>query len=274
MLTLKDYKKKAWNELENIKIIQNNGGGNSVAIYFSSNNLYYLDTTECLENTIYKKDRYEWTKLMIDRASKHIFVRDVFKTWYITGINSQIYSIPLLLEKLKNEVDGYDEIITIGSSAGGYAASLFGSLLKADIVISFNGQWELNSVICNHGYPRLETLRDLYGEFYDIVPFVGKTNNIFYFVSSKSKWDMEQVQYSRKLSLHRIYFRTSHHGIPFPKIALPYVLNLRKEDLLKMADKTYLPFIFAIKRCGLMQTCMFLFNEITRKFKINKCKLW
>lgn len=26
MLTLKDYKKKAWNELENIKIIQNNGG--------------------------------------------------------------------------------------------------------------------------------------------------------------------------------------------------------------------------------------------------------
>lgn len=27
MLTLKDYKKKAWNELENIKIIQNNGGG-------------------------------------------------------------------------------------------------------------------------------------------------------------------------------------------------------------------------------------------------------
>ena len=27
MLTLKDYKKKAWNELENIKIIQNRGGG-------------------------------------------------------------------------------------------------------------------------------------------------------------------------------------------------------------------------------------------------------
>lgn len=26
MLTLKEYKKKAWNELENIKIIQNNGG--------------------------------------------------------------------------------------------------------------------------------------------------------------------------------------------------------------------------------------------------------
>lgn len=35
MLTLKNYKKKAWNELENIKIIQNNGGGETLLPYIS-----------------------------------------------------------------------------------------------------------------------------------------------------------------------------------------------------------------------------------------------
>ena len=45
---------------------------------------------------------------MIKRASKHIFVRDVFKTWYITGINSKINNVPLLAELLRKETEGYE----------------------------------------------------------------------------------------------------------------------------------------------------------------------
>lgn len=266
MKSFKQIQEKAWNELENIKIIQSNGGG-TVAIYFTSNNLYYPNTVECFENTIYKKDRYEWTNLKINRASKHIFVRDVYKRWYITGVNAQISSISLLLEKLKKEVAGYSEIVTIGSSAGGYAASLFGSLLNANLVFDFNGQWELNSAIRNNGYRSLESLRKKCGVYYDIVPLIRNSDHIFYFVSMKSKWDMEQDEYSHSLNMNRIYFSTSHHGIPFLKIALPIVLNLKREQLEKLVYKTYNPIFFTMKLCGIFPTIICFFKGLVSKIK-------
>ena len=55
-------------------------------------------------------------------------------------------TIPLLLEWLKKETRGY-EVYTVGSSAGGYAAVLFGYSLNAERIISFNGQFILYDLL-------------------------------------------------------------------------------------------------------------------------------
>ena len=63
------------------------------------------------------------------------FVRDVYKQWYLKGVNAEIDSIEKLYEFLKAETEGY-QIVTVGSSAGGYAAVLFGYLLNATKVLA------------------------------------------------------------------------------------------------------------------------------------------
>lgn len=158
-MTLVELQEWAYNNLDNYKIIQS-GGKNTVAVYFTSHNLFYPDTIECFEKAIKEKDRYEWTRIKINRASKHIFLRDIFKIWYVKGINSKINSIPLILDFLKKETEGYDEIVMIGSSAGGTAAALFGSMLNADIVFDFNGQWEINSSIKKFNIEKLIKLKE------------------------------------------------------------------------------------------------------------------
>ena len=39
------------------------------------------------------------------------------------------------------------KVIILGSSAGGYAAVLLGSLLKSDRVLTFNGQFDLEYIL-------------------------------------------------------------------------------------------------------------------------------
>ena len=77
---------------------------------------------------------------------RNVFVRDVKKQWYLDGINSEINSIPKLVDFLKTLSEGM-ETVCVGNSAGGYAASLVGSLMDANRVLNFSGQFELNSFI-------------------------------------------------------------------------------------------------------------------------------
>lgn len=235
-------------------------------MYFTSHNLFYPDTIECFEKAIKEKDRYEWTRIKINRASKHIFLRDIFKIWYVKGINSKINSIPLILDFLKKETEGYDEIVMIGSSAGGTAAALFGSMLNADIVFDFNGQWEINSSIKKFNIEKLIKLKEEYGIYYDLLNLVYDQNNIFYFVSEKSKWDSDQFIHSQKLKINRLFFKTLHHGVPFLKVAIPVVLNMSRNELSSLSSRHYNPFFFTLKCVGLKQTIRGLYNQIIKKY--------
>ena len=245
------------------------GEKKSVAIYFTSHNLFYPDKLECFENTIFEKDRYEWTRMRIQRATKHIFLRDVFKIWYTKGINAKICSIPLLVDFLKKEVEGFDEIIMVGSSAGGTAATLIGAMLNADIILNFNGQWEINSSIDKHDIKMLKDIRKDYGRFFDISKIIENTNNIFYFISEKSQWDHEQYIYTRHLAINRIFFKTSHHGIPFLKVAIPVVLNMSRNELSSLTSHHYNPLFFTFKCVGLKQTIRGLYNQVIKNTALN-----
>ena len=256
----------------NYLIESTTGGGNICAIYFSSNDIYYPNNEEIFRKRIVEKNFYEWYKIRIEAAGKHIFIRDVYKQWYLKGINSEIDSIEKLYEFLKAETTGY-QIITVGSSAGGYAAVLFGCMLNAIRVLAFNPQFEIQSLTKRtdesinplvHRLKNTEVVK--YFDLFSAINF--SAANIFYFCSIKSPWDIQQYNHIESDgSIHRLCFNTSHHGIPFLKVALSKVLNMPDYQLMQFEHSANLPLYFTIRCVGLITTIKGLINQVIGKYK-------
>ncbi|MFR9557720.1 MAG: hypothetical protein SNJ35_09160 [Rikenellaceae bacterium] len=228
------------------------------AIYFCSNDIYFPNTEEVFRKRIIEKNFFEWYGSRIKRAYKHIFVRDIFKQWYLGGINSEINTPESLVALLQKETDGY-KVTTVGSSAGGYAAILYGSQIGAERAIVFNPQFELNTLFDRSGEsvnPLLYRFRNSdKSKYFDIVPFINSNMPIYYIFSDDSQWDISQRQYiGQREGVYDIPFNSSHHGIPFLKVALSTVLNLGDRELSKLSKKRHHPIFFTIKMVGIIKT--------------------
>ncbi len=90
---------------------------------------------------------------------KHFFI-DKTNTWYHRGIEGKSSDIPSTVAYLRTVIAGYSRVVFIGSSAGGYAALLFGSLLAVDTVLAFKPQTILPVKLGPHD---------------DVRPFLNKT---------------------------------------------------------------------------------------------------
>lgn len=250
------------------------GDKNWCAIYFCSNDIYYPNTEEIFRKRIVEKNFFEWYHSRINKAYKHIFVRDVFKQWYLMGINARINTPEKLTEFLQNETEGYN-IVTVGSSAGGYAAILHGSLLNARYVLAFNPQFEIASLL-NVSSERINPIvfreQELRSVYYDIIPYINSDTDIFYFFSNASKWDIEQDCYIRncKGNIYKLSFNTSHHGIPFLKIALSDVLNMKVGELKILSKTKHSPLLFTIKKVGFYKTICGFFKQVYQKYRKRK----
>ena len=248
-----------------------NGDADTCVIYFSSNDIYYPNSEGIFTKRIVNKDFYEWYHTRINRASKHIFIRDVFKQWYLAGINTNINYPEKLAAFLKQETQGYTDVITLGSSAGGYAAILYGSLINAQTVFAFNPQFEIGSLLEQSSEtinPLIFRLRNERDKYYDIVPFINEKTEIYYFYSKHSPWDKEQHKYIKpQHNLYQIPFSSNHHGIPFLKAALPVVLNSNGKELKKWANKLHNPIAFTIKRIGLCKTIKGFISQLYQAYK-------
>jgi pimeloyl-ACP methyl ester carboxylesterase len=77
-----------------------------------------------------------------DLPVKRLFVRDPARVWYQHGVPGFGDSIDEVAASLRAIIDEQDvaRLVAMGSSAGGYAALAFGSLLEADLVIAFSPQ--------------------------------------------------------------------------------------------------------------------------------------
>jgi hypothetical protein len=75
--------------------------------------------------------------------TRHFYL-DKYKLWYHKGIIGISTNINDTLIYLKGIINNYEEVIFLGSSAGGYAAILFGSLLNVNKVIAFIPQTIIN----------------------------------------------------------------------------------------------------------------------------------
>lgn len=245
------------------------------AIYFSSNNIYFPNEENVFRKRIVERNAFEWYGMRIKRAYKHIFIRDVFKQWYLLGINDRINTPEALLAFLKQETIGM-KIITLGSSAGGYAAILYGTQLKAEQVLAFNPQFEIGSLLPKTDAaknPVLFRLQDTeWIKFFDLKAICDFSDtNIYYFHSAKSPWDNEQWEHVKGCQdIHHLAFWTAHHGIPFLKVALPEVLNLDWSQLSSLEKKTHHPLLFAIRQAGLIQVICGVAKQIFERYTRRK----
>ncbi len=238
------------------------------AVYFSSNDIYFPNAEDVFRKRIIEKDFFEWYGTRVKKAYKHIFLRDIYKQWYLKGVSGKIDDPEKLLAWVKKETKGY-KVIAVGSSAGGYAATLYGNQLDAERILAFNPQFELNSLFDRsdeHKNPILFRLRNTeWVKYFDILPLIASSpkGNVFYFYSIKSPWDAWQYKHlGETQGIHRIGFNTSHHGIPFLKVALPSVLNMESRDLIQYENKQNNPLFFTIKMVGIKKSILGLYQQI------------
>lgn len=233
------------------------------ALYFSSHNIYFPNDEVSFKARIVDRDFYELFKTRIAGVHKHIYLRDLHKQWYLTGISARYDSPVHLLELLTELTMGCRIVTAVGSSAGGYAACLYGSLLGAERVLSFNGQFEVDTQLRDTDAfenPLLFRFRDsVLRPYFDIKPFLTSQTSVYYFCSSGSAWDGEQREYVKECKAVRtISFNTAHHGIPFLKCALPRVINMSGAELEAMTLRRQSPLFFSMRLCGVFEVMAFM----------------
>lgn len=266
-----DIVQKAYAQEKNYAIIidEKSAQKDLCAIYFSSNNIYFPNTEKAFQEKISEKNFFEWYGTRIKDAHKHIFIRDIQKQWYLEGINKDINSVEKLYLFLEKETENY-KVITLGSSAGGFAAVLFGSMLNAEKILSFNGQFMVEDLLETSDKNtdpiifRNKNNSDI-NVFYSLKKHIKNPKTIFYFCSQKSEWDYSQYLHVKDIPLNVIFFNTKHHGIPFLKNALQKVINVEHNALSKYVNKVNHPFVFTLKMEGWKNTILFLLTHIKGK---------
>lgn len=265
---------QVYQEQDNYLIEYDNKGDKEwCSIYFCSNDIYYPNTETVFRKRILERNYFEWYNIRIKKAYKHIFIRDIFKQWYLSGINKDINSPQKLIAFLKKETNNYN-VITIGSSAGGYAAILYGSIIHAKYTLAFNPQFELNSLLKRTSEtvnPLLFRIKDERKCYFDITKYITPQTQIYYFYSNASNWDIEQNNHIKNIpNIHKIIFQTKHHGIPFLKVALPNVLNSTPTKLTMFSKTLHTPIIFTIQMVGIKKTLIGLYKQIKQAYEKRK----
>lgn len=224
-----------------------------VAIYFSSNGLYFPCVKDVFENEILNKNKFEFYKSRISFAKYHLFLRDINLVWYKNGINYQINDIEKLLQFIKNIFKEKDvEYVCVGGSAGGYAAILIGCLLNAKYVFCSDPQICISKFLStlNKLEPYNHYLHNSYKNFrenienykYNDLTNIIKNSitQIFYLFSSKSPLDNVQYELINNISnIHILKYLSYAHGA-FDKDVIPYLINLKFKDLIKLFDNNTL----------------------------------
>ena len=90
-------------------------------------------------------DRYEWLNLCAaNRPSLEIYIRDIWLSWYVRGINSEINNYKKLVMFMKDLTKGY-VVRCVGASSGGYIANILAMELNAEISYCFVGRFSLKN---------------------------------------------------------------------------------------------------------------------------------
>lgn len=94
------------------------------------------------------RGKFEWKNSLVDNTrmsinSDFLFLKDCSRHWYLTGARGLGKDLNETIYLLKKECETYENVIFMGSSAGGYASILFGSLLGVDTVLAILPQTDL-----------------------------------------------------------------------------------------------------------------------------------
>lgn len=272
---------------DNYRIIYNlDCSKENCVIFFTSHSFYPNNTENEIEDYLVVKDRYEWVSIsqnavLRNYAKKFIFVRDVYKQWYAKGINENINSVQKLAEFLLCETKGLN-VTTCGSSAGGYAAVLFGHLIGAEKSLNFCGQFspELTS---DDVQMFLESYQDVTenNSYRDISTLLKSSKTpVFYYYSAKSKMDIIQHEHVKKVVGEDcpLFFVTginsSVHGMPVtPESAIHLIsasVDLCVDLYQSCAGKNISKFAFLAKTNGVRTAIYILYRSLCKRLKLVK----
>lgn len=227
---------KQYNE-PNYKIITTSANKSQKAlVFFSSNGIYYPNTEKEFTNKIIDLDYYDWQNIgkhrLINRHfSKIIYVRDIYKQWYVTGINSRINTQCKLFEFLRNELTGY-QITTCGSSSGGYMAALMGALLNAERIIDSSGQFDLSITMGNEPFLDIVSEDSWFSKYISLKEIIKEhLDALYYFYPALNEGDIIQNKHVEALNIKRFAIESSRHSRTIKPVCYPYVLTLPADRL-------------------------------------------
>lgn len=241
---------KAFDEMDNY-LIEDNGKDTGVCcIYFSSHGIYFPSDKETFEKEIIQKNRFKFYGKRLPQCSRHIFLRDIHKQWYLQGINKRYNTIEKVAAFLKEKTEGY-KIITIGSSAGGYAAALFATLLEAEYAICIDARFNISDeTVMNHleKNPIVDALKDTeVKKYFNLNSILGDTP-IYYFHSAYSPLDKRLgAAIKGNKAIHEILFKSNRHGNPFSSVLYEHVFGMPPSRLDKLRGRIHHPKLFLLR---------------------------
>lgn len=220
-------------------IVRHNDNQNGLAyIYCSSNALYVKDDFTSFRDRVIVGDRYEWFNLRAAcKPELEIFIRDIWLSWYVKGINSRINSYEKLIELMKSLTQGYT-VRCVGASSGGYIGTILAMELNADISYSFAGQFSLLNHfdhLQKNPYLREYLLQngDRYFEYYKNIP--DTKTSIIYMYPSGSGQDQDQYMLVKDMKkLFAVEVDVNEHGVAIYPFAIPRFLSFNLEELEKL----------------------------------------
>lgn len=258
-------------EKSNYKIVESSAENNECVVYFSSNNIWYPNDKETFRRSIIQEDRYEWRGGTYRIGKKNIYLRDIAKCWYACGVNSQINSVDLLADWLREQTAGY-EVVCIGSSAGGYIAALMGNLLKAKLVFCFSAQFNLYEGLGVATCPILYLCREekSKSKYYDISSLLNASEvPTLYIYPKNSACDVVQSGFVKSSkTFKKIAIRSERHGVPIRKCALEALLRMNFEEIRLLSKReVYGNFAFSLRTAGWRKAVAFYFEELIKRVK-------
>lgn len=219
----------------NYKIVYTKSSTKRGVVFFTSNGLYYPNNENAFKKFL-RRDKYEWSILSKQKCvyryfEKIIFVRDVYKQWYVKGISNDISDIDKLYLFLKKELHGY-EITTCGSSSGGYMAALLGSMLGAERIFDNCGQFDLNLLDERNPYIMAYKNDHEKNKYYCLKEWIKDSiDNIYYFYPASSENDIKQRECIKNLNVKSIAVEGNVHGKTINSICFPFLVTLSKDEL-------------------------------------------
>ena len=242
---------------ENNWLIEDGDDNTSVtyAIYCSSNGIYYPNDAETFTRRILQQNKFDWrSNRFRGGIKKHIYIRDIYKQWYIEGINEDLNSIEKVAEWIRSVSEEHAEYVFLGSSAGGYMCICLASILGGTV---FAGSPQ----IYLKPAPKYPILSEHYANndtaWFDLKKVLSNSaaeNYIFY--GMKNEEDRLQIETLCLLdNVHMIPFDSDVHGVVFfPFNAKYFYSSLYKMKALSSSTKAFTRLSFSVYIAGVGNT--------------------
>jgi hypothetical protein len=139
--------------------------------------------------------------------TKVLYFMDDRSICYHQGIRGISRNIQETAEYIRKQTKDYSKVVFIGVSCGGYAAILFGSLLKIDTVIAFIPQTRLRSNMFDARYK-------------DLGPFINDTTKYMLFgdISIDNPNDYHHISHCDHVAHHPNVHVTRMEGLNMKKL--------------------------------------------------------